>query len=77
MVIMATTNNGTTNPEFNIQTGGVNNYVRNTFIVSHQKYFASDTRWHLNTMSATATGDTIYNLGTAKPTQIIADCAYL
>lgn len=73
---ISTTNNGATNPEYNMQTGLVGSYIRNTFQAFEEKIFTSTTRWYLNTMSDTAV-DVIYNLGGGKPTQIIADCAYL
>ena len=74
---LSTTNNGTTNPEYNMQTAVVGNYIRNTFEKMEKKTFAAKTRVYLNTMSDTATGDNMYNLGAGKPTQIIAVCAYL
>lgn len=74
---LSTTNNGTTNSEYNMQMAVVGNYIRNTFEKSEKKTFAVKTRVYLNTMSDTATGDIMYNLGGGKPTQIIAVCAYL
>jgi hypothetical protein len=74
---LSTTNNGATNPEYNMQTAVVGNYIRSTFEKSEKKTFAAETRIYLNTMSDTATGDNIYNVGAGKPTQIIAVCAYL
>jgi hypothetical protein len=74
---LSTTNNGATNPEYNMQMAVVGNYIRSTFEKSEKKTFAAETRIYLNTMSDTATGDNIYNVGAGKPTQIIAVCAYL
>lgn len=74
---LSTTPNGNTNPEFLVGSAIVGVYIRQTFEKSETKLFTSETTWYLNTMSDTSTGDTIYNLGGIKPTQIFAVCDYL